>query len=1068
MRTLRLGIFIGCATLTSMASAAPTDFSAGSWIIPMDVCYQPSEPFCPGGSPSTCGSTAFSTTALSSTVYGSSCPDKSSTVAKDGVLKAYGLVYDLLAAGVPVYYILNTSKTAIDDTDLTITSSSGTPVALLNHSTLAQTEFMNATHTSISYRGAPFIVSASDVTTAGNLLKSNATFTVTDTRTGRGVFQDVYIHVAKTNILQAPVKAIMLQTPPKIALLDIGGAAIGVLQGYLQDAGLYVSGSVAAYPTIGNIFTQFDNVSDFTGGGLTNGGFSILWAPHWEGDQLTTSQRDSVMQYISNFIDAGHPFLAQCAAAVTFEGGTAVNTSGYGGQAAPDTSYAHFMTTASVNQMGLKTNQISQSSAFPASTAQKIVVNTDSTVKAWIDPLTQVGDYTMALDELSWMFDFTPSSGYAYKTGVKQYVVTTSTSPTSYNGLDVETVTYKDNSTSKGQIIYLGGHSYGTQGSTCSGTCSTFSQLNNIALERLVLNSLIFLGQVNTSSEQTRSSPIVYTPGGTFDTSLAGDVFLGSYVQQTSPSAAFPPWTGHFREYPSGSLVGTNVSAFGSVSSNWDSYNSIKAQSASDARNIYTAVYASGAWSQIPFTTANLSKISTYCGSTYSSSITSTNLTAIRTGYLGGIDHSIPAIVYPSLSAGSSTRPVVAYVGALDGMIHAILVYGTVTGKNPGDELWAFIPPSQLCKTFTQTAGVDGSPNVGDAFVSTGTSTTRSWRTLLAIPDNGYAGGTLDVLDVTNVTDSGNNVQAPTWLWEASDTFTSSGKTYVLGRAQGAAISPINTTAGVSYAFFVATDNTNGTAGNGFNMYALDAGTGSVIWRFNHTYTSDTTHNDVPGALAVVDSAGDSGPADKVYFGDIEGKLWAVSAGNGATQTMLLDNALAHGASGSVNYAIESGITLYRDPTTKDLDILGVTGGADWVPSTTLSYIFKYDTNTNTATPSLVTLGTNERIYAVPTVSGNSAYVISSLGQLQTAIGNSFSATGNLIRVDLGTGASTTLATVKQGASEVAVDSTGNVIAASATGITENGNSGHNTATSYSLQNGTQKLTKVRAWLDWH
>ena len=38
------------------------------------------------------------------------------------------------------------------------------------------------------------------------------------------------------------------------------------------------------------------------------------------------------------------------------------------------------------------------------------------------------------------------------------------------------------------------------------------------------------------------------------------------------------------------------------------------------------------------------------------------------------------------------------------------------------------------------------------------------------------------------------------------------------------------------------------------------------------------------------------------------------------------------------------------------------------------------------------------------------------------------------------------LATVKQGASEVAVDASGNVIAASATGITQNGNAGVDTS----------------------
>jgi hypothetical protein len=275
----------------------------------------------------------------------------------------------------------------------------------------------------------------------------------------------------------------------------------------------------------------------------------------------------------------------------------------------------------------------------------------------------------------------------------------------------------------------------------------------------------------------------------------------------------------------------------------------------------------------------------------------------------------------------------------------------------------------------------------------------------------------------------------------------------------------IITHSGVQYAYFVATDNTNGNAGNGFNLYALDAGTGAVIWRYNRTYPNDTTHNDVPGTAAVIDSAGDFGPVNQVWFGDVEGKVWSIAAATG-TATMNYDAAQANGQSGSINYPIESAVVLYRDPGSQDLDVLGVTGGADWVPSTTLSRVFRYDAKTGVAT----NVGTGERVYAVPTIAGNQAYIITSLGQLQSAIGNSFTSTGNIIRINLGsTPGTTTLATVKQGAGEVAVDGSGNVIAASATGITQNGNAGRDQSQQVtSLQYLQAKLLKVRAWLDLH
>src|SRR4051812_46147729 len=111
-----VAIIVGSALVAaSPAHAAAYDFSAGSWIIPMDTCYQPSQSF---------NGSSFAGTNTASTVYGanSSCPDGAMT-GRDGVLKAYGLIYRLLQNNIPVYYILDTTKSAVDGADLTITSS---------------------------------------------------------------------------------------------------------------------------------------------------------------------------------------------------------------------------------------------------------------------------------------------------------------------------------------------------------------------------------------------------------------------------------------------------------------------------------------------------------------------------------------------------------------------------------------------------------------------------------------------------------------------------------------------------------------------------------------------------------------------------------------------------------------------------------------------------------------------------------------------------------------------------------------------------------------------------------
>src|SRR5947209_16549335 len=144
---MRTSVFMGLALaavvgVAPRAQAAAYDFSAGSWIIPMDTCNQPSQSF---------NGTTFSGTNTASTIHGTpgNCPE-GALPGRDGLLKAYGLVYRLLQHNVPVYYILDGTKNQIDSPDLTVTSTSGTPVSVVTHSGAIATygnttEFMNAT-----------------------------------------------------------------------------------------------------------------------------------------------------------------------------------------------------------------------------------------------------------------------------------------------------------------------------------------------------------------------------------------------------------------------------------------------------------------------------------------------------------------------------------------------------------------------------------------------------------------------------------------------------------------------------------------------------------------------------------------------------------------------------------------------------------------------------------------------------------------------------------------------------------------------------------------------------------
>jgi hypothetical protein len=539
--------------------------------------------------------------------------------------------------------------------------------------------------------------------------------------------------------------------------------------------------------------------------------------------------------------------------------------------------------------------------------------------------------------------------------------------------------------------------------------------------------------------------------------------------------------------YPLAALSNAMVTAFDVLQKTWDAADNVTAQAqkqsqgVSGAQNGARTVFTVVSGAQMPFDAAHASSLSSAMGYGTGATATANATTAVNGilgGLLGGVDHSIPAIIGPSAVAGSATRAQVAYVGALDGMLHAFLVSGTVgTITTPGQELWAFIPPAQLSRIGQYAAGVDGSPQAGDAFILDPTTHQHRWATLLAVTQGDYGNpqgtftsvGTVDVLDVTDPA-------SPRWLWTASPTPVGA---YKMGTAKGSAFATLSLPTGPTYSVVVATNNqgtgTCGTLGcNGVNVYALDASTGNKLWEWNHLSTQTTppantqqVPNDVPGPPSAVSSAGQSGPADQIFLGDIDGNVWKLSAASG-TGTKIF--------TGGSGQPIESGIALFRDNnactgSVCDLDVLWVTGGADWVPTSALSNVYVADTFTGQLKPPL-TLQAGERVYAAPTFAGNDAYLITSFGQLSGNLGSTGTQPGYLRRINLagaaGAGStlsSQTVTSVNKGASEVAVASDGSLIGASAIGMTRLTNAGRDTR-STALNNQVAKPFTVKAWIN--
>jgi type IV pilus assembly protein PilY1 len=288
---------------------------------------------------------------------------------------------------------------------------------------------------------------------------------------------------------------------------------------------------------------------------------------------------------------------------------------------------------------------------------------------------------------------------------------------------------------------------------------------------------------------------------------------------------------------------------------------------------------------------------------------------------LGGLDHASPAVVGPSPYL-ATTRPVVAYVGGLDGQLHAIYVRGTGPGftpptSGPGTELWAFIPKGQLSRLSTNNARVDLSPVVSDVFVdyedkngngvldadpALGERKTQvyRWRTIL-VSGSGRLGGELFALDVTDpmkpiilwdVTASSDKVDSDVpaenvaFRWSDREGTPPNYNALALAPKSGPYnysdlgesleinLVPVRRGNLPSFQLIVST-NGAGSGAQQLQVFGVDAGTGRKLWQWERPYSAGTS-NSVPAGTSTLDVDGDGG-RDRVYVGDMEGRLWELS-----------------------------------------------------------------------------------------------------------------------------------------------------------------------------------------------
>jgi type IV pilus assembly protein PilY1 len=237
----------------------------------------------------------------------------------------------------------------------------------------------------------------------------------------------------------------------------------------------------------------------------------------------------------------------------------------------------------------------------------------------------------------------------------------------------------------------------------------------------------------------------------------------------------------------------------------------------------------------------------------------------------------------------------------------------------PGTELWSFLPPSQLPLLKGNSARVDSTPVVQDVFIDPGGKGVREWHTVLVI-STGNTGRELFAMDITNplkpalmwdlmgslaqttgtpaystlaLANDPTTGAAFSFKWdESAANFvlppgTDPGRTASglydysdLGGASGLTIAQLRAGLEPVYAVF-ATSNASGvnTQSKALEAFGIDVATGQKLWQWEQPYSAAWADNTVPVVGTVL---GGTDGANRLLVGDMEGRVWDLSAMTGA------------------------------------------------------------------------------------------------------------------------------------------------------------------------------------------
>ena len=322
---------------------------------------------------------------------------------------------------------------------------------------------------------------------------------------------------------------------------------------------------------------------------------------------------------------------------------------------------------------------------------------------------------------------------------------------------------------------------------------------------------------------------------------------------------------------------------------------------------------------------------------------------------------------YSTFKSNNAARQAALYVGANDGMLHAL-------NGSTGDEMWAYIP-SMVMPNMWKLANfnystnhlffVDGTPTTGDICISTPCVGTSDWRTILVGGLNAGGRGyyALDITDPVN----------PKALWElkspADCTVSPGVNVPMAGAVPQDPVSPSvfsDCDIGLSFGNPIITKRADGKwvvlvtsgynnispgTGGGF-LYVIDAVTGAILNKIATLIPGSINagNTTTPSGMARINAFATNTDIDnttlRLYGGDLNGNLWRFDSTNtlatsGNTATMLAILSPLNGTQGDGTHSIST------KPELGEIVVMGV-GTLEMVYVGTGRYLGVTDLGTTT------------------------------------------------------------------------------------------------------------------------